>query len=241
MTPKQSELLINLLNRAHKSKKPGAIFDLDSTLFQVNPRTLKILHNFASDKNFQKKYKEETKKLSGVKDLANTYYVKEQLIHLKMTDSPRPFYEDLYRYWKEHFFSDDLLIHDEPYEGASEFVHELLSHGVQIIYLTGRNIQNMLRGTRESLKEWDFPTEDDGATLVLKPQKEMDDAEFKRDYFLSLETNFDPLWFFENEPKNIELVEKTSPNVEIVFFDSVHSESKQRSPKHLPTIQSFKY
>lgn len=245
MTPEQSELLKKILENAKRMSGSGApvtaVFDLDSTLFEVNPRTLTILRNFVNEKEFQDRFPEPVKKLRGVQNLLATYHIKEQLTHLGLTQETKEFYKSIYEYWRSHFFSDAYLIHDEPYPGAKEFVLELHQLGVEIIYLTGRDIPRMRIGTLQSLVESGFPSETEGAKLVMKPHSSLDDAEFKKDYFSTLNRDHASVWFFENEPANINLVHKFYPQINIVYFDSVHSGKEEVPDFRFPKIKSFIY
>src|SRR5262249_8146017 len=132
------------------------------------------------------------------------------------------------------------LIEDTPHEGAVEYVNQLHKLGAKIVYLTGRDVHRMETGSLASLKKWNFPTDPPNAALVLKPHKDHDDAEFKRDHFNQIENKQHPIWFFENEPHNIQLLLKDSPHVKIVYYDSVHS-GKSEPPVGLPVIKDFKY
>mgnify|MGYP003611384216 CR=1 FL=1 len=71
-------------------------------------------------------------------------------------------------------------------------------------------------GSVEVLKKWNFPLHS-RAQLVLKPEKGMDDARFKSDWFAQVPPNaYQKIWFFE----------------------STHS-GKAPSPQHLPTLTHF--
>jgi hypothetical protein len=131
------------------------------------------------------------------------------------------------------------LKYDGPYEGAIAFVSELYQLGATIIYLTGRDVARMGRGTEESLAQWNFPL-GKRVHLALKPDKEMDDAEFKRDYLMSLPRENSEIWFYENEPVNIELVLREVNHVRVVYFDSVHMEKAEPPGPHIPRIRDFR-
>ncbi|MCB0394618.1 MAG: HAD family hydrolase, partial [Bdellovibrionales bacterium] len=110
---------------------------------------------------------------------------------------------------------------------------------VHLIYLTGRDTIRMQRGTLESLKIHGFPTPENGARLVMKPVADMDDARFKSDYFSNQHNGGERIWFFENEPVNINLVHQEHPHIQIVYFDSVHSGKGEEPNLRIPRIKSF--
>lgn len=236
------QVLQNVLQEVQKTLllkgSVRAVFDLDSTLFDVRPRIIKIIKEFCIDRSMSAKYPSATNKLSEIKELSHSYYIKDHMYELGLQNEPEHFFKDIYAYWKARFFHNDYVIHDEPVDGAVEYVQKLHQMGVHIVYLTGRDIPRMQMGTIESLKKWNFPINTDLAELVLKPHFSLDDAEFKRDHFQTLDPKTE-IWFFENEPVNIQLVLKDCPKVNCIFFDSVHM-GQAEEPRHLPTIQHFK-
>jgi hypothetical protein len=156
-----------------------------------------------------------------------------------MDQHPQEFHEAISQFWKTHFFSNSYLHFDVPYEGAVEFVDQLYQQGIEIAYLTGRDVLRMGSGSREVLEKWSFPLDDSKAKLFLKPKAGEDDAAFKRDYFDRLDwAKYQKVWFFENEPVNIIEVQKHHPQVEMIFIDSTHS-GKASVPPDLPTILHY--
>ena len=233
------KLLDDIIATSRDCEKALAVFDLDSTLFHVNPRNLAVLRAFAETPTYKTKYPEAVEILAEVKTLAETYHIREQIHHLGLGDQEKSFYEELFEFWKKRFFSDDFLDFDEPYPGAVQFTQELYKNGVHIMYLTGRDVGRMRIGTERSLTRWGFPFGKPNVELVLKPHRSMDDAEFKADYLSELREDHAPVWFFENEPQNIHLVEKKAPHVKIIFFESVHSGKGNEPGDHVPRINSF--
>jgi AAA15 family ATPase/GTPase len=237
-----TETLKLIKSDIHKEIKKGSltrvVFDLDSTLFNVAPRFSKIIEEFCSDSVMRRKYARAIEILSQIQITHHPYYLKQFMLDIGLNEEPQTFYKEIFEYWRSRFFNDKYVIFDEPEVGAVEFVDELYKQGVHIIYLTGRDEPRMKIGTLESLKKWNFPVAQDRAELVLKPYKELDDAEFKRDHFQIFPPN-EKIWFFENEPVNIHLVLKDCPHVKIIYFDSVHS-GKAPAPEGLPTIKNFK-
>ncbi len=240
--PKTIEILDSVQKDINREIERGsvtrAVFDLDSTLFNVAPRFSKIIQEFCSDNTMRAKYAKAIDVLSQVQVTHHPYYLKQFMADIGLDKETQEFYKEIFEYWKSRFFHDNYVIFDEPEIGAVEFVQALYDRGVHIVYLTGRDEPRMKTGTIESLKKWDFPVDKDRAELVLKPYKELDDAEFKRDHFNIFPPD-EKIWFFENEPVNIHLVLKDCPNVKIIYFDSVHS-GKAPAPEGLPTITHFR-
>jgi hypothetical protein len=216
-----------------------AVFDLDSTLFDVSPRLKKILHDFALEPGNQALFPEACGILSKAETYRTDWGIKNAVVRAGLDRHHPEFHQALKDFWFKNFFSNEYLEYDIPYEGAVEYVQKLLKTGADIAYLTGRDVHRMGQGSRDVLLKWKFPLDDKRSTLVLKPKKGMDDAEFKSDWVRDIPTGrYQKIWFFENEPVNVNLVRQRHPNVEIVFFESTHS-GKAEAPTDLPRILNF--
>ncbi|MCX7978979.1 MAG: HAD family hydrolase [Bdellovibrionaceae bacterium] len=217
---------------------PLAVFDLDSTLFDVTPRLEKILTDFAFIEEHRKRFPEHIHHFANVRVERRDWGIRQALIRAGLDGQHPELQECVRNFWVKNFFSNNYLQYDIPYPGAVNYVQKLHLLGANIVYLTGRDVERMGQGSYEVLRKWQFPL-GERAELVLKPHKDIDDGEFKRDWFLQLPKDQWPVvWFFENEPVNIELVRQHSPHVQVVFFDSTHS-GKSRPPEDIPAIMDF--
>lgn len=201
-----------------------AIFDLDSTLFDLTLRMVRIVEAFGEDPKWQKLYPRECAVLPNLPIKSSDWGLKEGLVRagIREEDSPE-FYRDLHHHWAACFFSGDYLHHDEPLPGAREFVIELQKRGSEIMYLTGRDVPRMMEGTVRVLKAQGFPTDGTGVEVILKPEAGMDDARFKVDVMKELIGRYKKIWLFENEPVNLNLTAAELPEVGLVYIDSCHS------------------
>lgn len=206
------------------SQKPIAVFDLDSTLYNVSHRTQRIIDNFAQEPQILDKYPLEARLLNEVRVQAKDWGMKEAFQRAHFSAST-DFINEIKKYWKHNFFSSKLLGEDIPYPGAVEYVNALAENGVQIMYLTGRDAKNMRDGTIISLKKWSFPTNDLENSLIMKPIKGFsEDEDFKSTKLTEiLQAREGSLWFFENEPVIINKVKTSSPHINIVWLDTAHS------------------
>jgi len=216
-----------------------AIFDLDSTLFDVSHRIAKIFHAFAAVPEMQAQYPKECEFLGHMQPHPGDYGVKKTLERAGFVWPSREFAEVLIEYWKNQFFANPFLDFDIPYKGAREYVRDLYNSGAEIRYLSGRDIPRMKEGSIKSLRTHGFPLETDHANLALKPNSDMTDYDFKRDFFLKMDRSSPEVWFFENEPANIHLVVKTTPHIKVVFVDTVHSGTAQLPGAQIPRISGF--
>ena len=116
-------------------------------------------------------------------------------------------------------------------------MQELADTGCEINYLTGRDQKRMLKGTVEVLEKWGFPLSEN--SLFLKPAKEQDDELFKQEWFKELDhTRYKKIFFFENEPVNVNAILASHPEVEIIFLDTTHAR-KQEVSAPIKKIKNF--
>ncbi len=242
------EYIYYVLKKAQKRQelklKDIFVFDLDSTLFNVSPRIQQIMHDFAELKEIIEKFPHATKRLKNLKVHPTDWGIRNIMGRINLPDLPHNFYVMAQDFWKEHFFANHYLHHDIPYEGAVSFLNKLQQYGHEIYYLTGRDQHRMGSGTVKSLLQHNFPLAEDYSNLALKPNKDILDTNFKRDWFLNLiknklENNKIEVLFFENEPVNLHEIKTHLPQIKLIFFDSTHS-GKMNSPNDLQVIKSYK-
>lgn len=237
------EILRQILVRAKRAQeetRPSlAVFDLDSTLFDVLPRVQRVIDDFARDPAMRARFPESVEILKNAKTERSDWGLKNAVMRAGLASHSEEFHQALKDFWLTSFFSDEYLEYDVPYDGAVQYVEALWRAGVDIAYLTGRDVARMGKGTVDVLRKWKMPLDKERTELVLKPAKGMDDAEFKRDWFAAIPSDkYAHIWFFENEPVNIHALRAHLPNIEVIFFDSTHS-GKGPVPKDLPTIMHF--
>lgn len=213
------------------------VFDLDSTLFDVNPRLEKILFDFTQNSEFIKKFPEQVSLLKDIKTLRGDWGIKNSLQRVGLDGHHLEFQKAIHSFWQETFFSNEYLHYDVPYEGAIEFVQKVADSGADIAYLTGRDVERMGKGSLEVLQKWNFPLQEKKFELVLKPHRSLDDAEFKTNWFKN-KTSYEKIWFFENEPVNIHSLQAALPSIEIIFLDTTHA-GKANPPDNIPQIMDF--
>lgn len=232
------QILQNIRTLRQAQKKVLVVFDLDSTIFDVSPRTQKILWDFADVPVHQALFPKETQNLKRVRTQRSDWGVDAGLERAGLHLASQEFREALLNYWKRNFFSNHYLQFDNLYEGAAEFLNEVHQISSHMSYLTGRDVERMGNGSREVINLWGLPL-DEKAELVLKPHKSLDDAQFKTDYFIEQAPQYDLVYFFENEPVNLIHLQEHCPQVQMIFFESTHS-GKAHPPANIHRINSFK-
>ncbi|HRO67859.1 MAG TPA: HAD family hydrolase [Pseudobdellovibrionaceae bacterium] len=236
------QILVKIQENQSLRRPSLAVFDLDSTLFDVGPRLEKILMDFADLPESQKKFPDQVPVFKNIKIEKKDWGIKDALIRAGLDGHHPEFQESVREFWRRTFFSNEYLEYDVPYPGAVEYVKALADAGAEIAYLTGRDVHRMGKGSKTVLEKWGFPV-NDRARLELKPMRDIEDAGFKTGWFLNLpQAHYGSIWFFENEPVNINhmIIEAAhmAPPVEIVFFDSTHSR-RAHPPEDIPRIMHF--
>lgn len=211
----------------------AVIFDLDSTLFSVSPRTQAILRQLGADPAFRARFEAQADILKDVEVLPTDWGVRQALARTPIMGEIELF-ETIRDYWREHFFASPHLEHDDIYPAANEHVRHLEELGAEILYLTGRSEARMREGTEAALKRWDFPYRDP-AHLMMKPSDVETDEGFKTIRLRELAPRYEHIWFFENEPIIIHEVRQALPQIRIVFMNSVHA-GRAEPPRDLPQI-----
>lgn len=215
-----------------------AIFDLDSTLFNVSGRSMRILQDFCNDPLMVEKYPADIERLKLIRVLPSDWGIREAIVR-QGWEAPPDFFVAVRDFWRTHFFSNQYLIYDRPYDGALEYVKAIADAGIEIKYLTGRDRPDMFEGTVEGLRKWGFPLENEMSQLYMKPAKSSgEDEDFKTSMILQFARDFSSIYFFENEPVIINKVLIAAPQVKVVFLDTVHSR-QAIVPPHLPMIRRF--
>jgi hypothetical protein len=236
-------ILAQILKHAQSARKTGErvlmVFDLDSTLFDLTPRIEQIIMAFADDTAMKAKYPQQCKALEQIQVSPRDWGIREPLERLGLLENEHAqFYREIHDYWAYCFFSNRYLPHDTPLPGAVEFVCALERLSCDIMYLTGRDVSRMQAGTEASLAQWKFPVRGAHIDIRLKPDPCMDDARFKLDVLKQAEKNYSQIWLFENEPVNLNLIQKHCPQIELIFIDSTHSGKEQVSAE-LARIEHF--
>jgi hypothetical protein len=236
---KNTQLLNEILTIEHPQTHSGAesacnvcVFDLDSTLFNVSPRTEQILKEFALENNIPD--------FLNINVNPKDWGLKEILIRAGYDMSGQHIeniknHQNLVQFWTDKFFSNHYLHYDTPYLGAVNFVQTLFEKNIEIHYLTGRDISRMGQGTREVLLKWGFPLSSD-QHLHLKPHRDLDDHEFKLNWVIDFkkEKKTSNIYFFENEPVNINAIGKAVTDLKIVYLNTTHS---RKENVNVPVIE----
>jgi hypothetical protein len=211
------ERLISRLDKAlNQQKKVTAVFDIDSTIFDVTPRNQEILNLFLHrEKGLKTKHK-----------LQPFEWGIERFLNKELSEE---FKKEAKKFWRRHFFSGTFLQSDRPYIGSIDFVKSLRDLGAEILYLTGRDTERMRAGSLKQLKYWKLPLESD-EDLFTKPNKGMPDGPYKSMFLEKIiqERPNKEILFFDNEPVVLNhCLFNEVDNYKAFFIDSTHSNRMQ--------------
>lgn len=191
------------------------LFDLDGTLYDNRPRTLRIVHALAA--SLGPEHAADAEVLRGLDVDALRYRLDDTLRPLGVSDEVVALAK---KRWFSRFFTDTACSDDVPVRGAVPFVGACFARGATIVYLTGRDVPGMLVGTVRTLRDDGFPIGQPRIELVLKPTFEEDDVAFKRRMLDPMNALGTVVGTFENEPGNCNLFKKRWPASHAILIET---------------------
>lgn len=212
---------------------PVVVFDLDHTLFDNGPRTWQILTEFAD----QSRNDDLRRRLDGLDRTGLPYLLSETLARVGLTD--QALHDAAFTFWREHFFTDDYQRYDLPLRGAVEFANETFDAGATLVYLSGRDAPGMLVGCAASLRQHRFPVGVAHTTIVLKPDFETADLDFKTEAVEYIHGLGTVVASFDNEPGNCNLFRRRWPDALTVFVRTQHAPNPPVLDDGVVTIEDF--
>ncbi len=239
------DVKIAVANRIKNGGKPvTVVFDLDSTIFDVKPRTLRILKEFAQTKTAQDLSPVIANWCLNLSAHALLYTLEESARANNVPESEdkiRAFMKAAFQFWRVRFFTHQYVMMDHPTPGAVDFANQIVDAGAKAVYLTGRDWPGMGRGTRTILEYWGFPMGERESKLLMKPNAGLDDSEFKDEALRELRIEDDVIALFDNEPANFHVFEKNFPEAWLVFYYSNCSTKDAKAVKRIYRIDNFLY
>ncbi len=199
--------------------EPLVVLDLDGTLYNNTPRTLRILQEFAHLHG--RRLPDFLRVVDRLPAGSLKYRVADTLAAAGIKDEA--LVEEVERFWFERFFTNDYVLHDLPVAGAVEFVRALYERGAVPVYLTGRDAPNMLLGTVKALQRDGFPVGTVDTHVILKDKFERRDEEYKRSVVEHLRRVGAVVGVFDNEPGLCNLFQEAFPEATVVWLDTSHA------------------
>jgi hypothetical protein len=221
-----------------KGSQPVVVLDLDDTLIITRERNIRILQEFAKEPTTAAQYPDEAQQLSSLLVSEIKYSVSDTLKNIGIVNAE--FHRLAQEYWSERFFTDKYCATDQPTVGAARYLHLLNRAGAKIIYLTGRDMPRMGKGTAYNLGRNRFPGPNQETVLMMKPDPKMDDLEFKKQALTEIALLGEVVGVVENEPANLNAMMAKWPQAIGIFLDTVHSSKPDQPDPNASWITNFK-
>jgi hypothetical protein len=238
----QAQVLDEVAKRVQATPgRPLVLFDLDSTLYEVGPRTFQILSEW-SETSEGEFFHNALPLLKTLEERHIGYSVRDAFLALGMrADDPKMHdaLEAAKKFWEKRFFTSAYLKYDRAYPGAAEFVRKVYDLGAEVVYLTGRDEPNMGDGTREALLRDGFVWGVPRTHLLLKKASHLPDLEHKVEAGEYVRRHGTLVASFENEPKNLVALYEVFPDAMHVFVDTIYSDHEAIPCRGLYRIAGF--
>lgn len=235
----EKEVLDEVQRRVSNSGMPVVLLDLDSTLYQVEYRSLQILREWSTSPE-SLAFSEVRTRMGDLSLSQVGYSVRHTFKNLGIhQDQEKQAFESAKNYWSERFFTNHWLTWDRPYLGAVQFVSELHRLGAKLVYLTGRDEPGMRSGTVSNLKRDGFPWGDSSVHLWMKPHSSLSDQVFKKSAAERLFGLGHLVASFENEPHNVATLQQIFPEAMHVWLDTLCSDHPAPTCQGLYRLRGF--
>ncbi|MGZ3699637.1 MAG: HAD family hydrolase [Bdellovibrionota bacterium] len=237
----EKEVLQEVAARARKVERPLVLLDLDSTLYEVGPRSFQILREW-HETGASASYPTIDIVLNALNESHVGYSIRDTFRNLGLELESREILEALEeakKFWSRRFFTSAYLPYDRPYPGAPEFARELYEVGAELVYLTGRDEPQMGQGTRENLVRDGFPWGVPRTHLLMKERAEIPDLDHKKNAAHFVRARGTLVASFENEPPNLVALSELFPEAMHIFLDTVCSDHPCPAGRGLYRIRHF--
>lgn len=231
-----------LAGKPHLSSSPVVLLDLDSTLYEVGPRTYQILREWI-DSTHSTAHGKVRDRLALLQESHVGYSLRDTFLAIGLSTSDcsetLAAWEAAKQFWQERFFTSDYLRYDRIYPGAAEFAQRLYDLGAELVYLTGRDEPNMGQGTRARLVDDRLPWNTERTHLLMKSAFEIDDLEHKQSAADFVQERGTLVASFENEPLNLVSLSEVFPDAMHIFVETICSDRPAPASDNLYRIRGF--
>ena len=189
-------VLARVLARVRALPDAVVVFDLDSTLLDNKPRQARILREFGAAHGIPllaAARSEHWVDWSIQRAMSNAGLGADEVARLA---------EDAKEFWRERFFTSEYCRDDEAIPGARDYLAAVADAGAFIAYCTGRHEQ-MRAGSIESFVRLGFPVPGPRVQLLMKPQFELSDDDWKLEAYARLAQLGRVVAVFDNEPTHV--------------------------------------
>ncbi|MEC9283240.1 MAG: hypothetical protein VX642_11035 [Bdellovibrionota bacterium] len=237
------KLFDSLLEELDKDSDIVFFLDLDSTIYDLSDRQMQIFKEFAAINEHMQTFPAESHALKNLSYEHMSFYPEDSIRNFGHSQIDAKFGDVFYPFWSQRFFSNEFCRYDKVENGAKEFVQKVYEKGGHIHYLTGRDTERMEEGTLYTLKrDGLFPNgeECEQVKLIMKPEQNLDDAQFKHDYIVATLNDYHKGILVDNEPGNLDILKDKMDKLHLVHYDSYHSGAKE-VPDCALVLESFEH
>lgn len=241
--PRQNAVLSGVLAASRqlrlKGTTPVNVFDLDATIFECGSRHKAILLEYA--RTHRRQHPGLERAVQALEPDKLPYSILEIAKGLGLEG--KSITGEMQRFWRDRFFSNEYLKFDHPIAGAVAYVNALSRAGSAIVYLTGREEALMSAGTHATIAANGFPLRPGKDVVILSHRPGMRDADFKgsaevRERIAALGT---VVGIFDNEPGNVNALQRSFPDAMTVFLDTNHSPDAPALDLGIASIRNFRW
>ena len=203
-----------------KGLLPVIIFDLDDTLIDCRHRKYRVIRDFLALALVQENFAYECQILSQLSWENVQYRVLDTLAQQGVQN---PIFGDqLFQFWRKHYFTYPYLINDEPFPRALELVQHCHDLGAVTVYLTGRDVPGMGQGTYDSMQKLGFPVTGDRVHFILKKDPTEGDLEFKIGALERIAVLGHVIAALENELPNLNAMAERFPHASMYWRKTLY-------------------
>jgi hypothetical protein len=229
---------LTIIDKIEKAKssinKPIMVIDIDGTISQHYLRTYEIFLRAAETFDLPEDVKTN---LTNYDPYRYDYYPRKNLLQMGFREGET--LSSVMEFWEKNFFSNNFLHLDEPIPGAREFIGIALGLGVNAVYLSGRDEQNMGDGTRAWLRSHSFLGNHSPASIFLKTNLSISSVESKIVAAEKIKSLGEPLLIIDNEPGELEALWRQFPQAAAVLLDTPNSGRPGTLPPGTLKIKNF--
>jgi hypothetical protein len=227
--------VLDRIERAKSSDKiPIAVIDIDGTISQHYLRTYEIFLQTSQTFDLPENVKAN---LAGYDPYKYDYDPLKNLLQIGIQEGQT--LREVMKFWDDNFFSNRFLHLDELLPGAKEFVRIVQGLGISVVYLSGRDEQNMGDGTRAWLKRHNFIGDHSPVSLFLKTDLSITSVESKIVAAEKIKSLGEPMLILDNEPGELEALWRKFPQAATVLLDTPNSGRPGALPPGTLKIKNF--
>ncbi len=229
---------LNLKNKSEnaikKGKMPLIIVDLDGTLVDYTMRTYSIFQEMPNNFDLPDNVRDI---ILSIKPSEFHYHPRENLNSVGIEDSE--LVDQLSAFWEKSFLSNYYLHYDIPLDGSEEFIRNILDHGINIVYLTGRDEENMGMGTRTWLQKYNLHPLENRTRLLLKTDMSLINYQAKDKNCEIIKTLGEPVLIIDNEPIELATTWGRFPEAIGILMETQNTGRKAELPANTIRMPNF--